>query len=83
MCHRHELVKYVHYSELMEPHQSQRSEVPKDYHGRRILMVVQPAIVAFGTEDRRNYDEISRLWLKARVLMGEPEGEVLDAMVEN
>lgn len=83
MFHRHELGKYVHYSELMQPHQSQRSEAPEVYHGRRILMVVQPAIVAFGTEDGRKYDEISRVWLNARVLKGEPEGEVLDAMVGN
>lgn len=83
MFHRHELCNYVHFSGLMEPHQSQRPEAPEDYHGRRILMVVQPAIVAFGTEDGRGYDEISRVWLKARVLMGESEDEVLDAMVEN
>lgn len=83
MFHHHELGKYVHYSELMEPHQSQRSEAPEDYHGRRILMVVQPAIVAFGTEDGRDYDEISRVCLKGRVWMGDPEGEALDAMVEN
>ncbi|KAG6365979.1 hypothetical protein INS49_000155 [Diaporthe citri] len=83
MFHRHDLGKYVHCSELMEPHQSQRSEAPEDYHGRRMLMVVQPAIVAFGTEDGRDYDEISRVWLKARVLMGEPEGEISDAMLEN
>ena len=67
--HRHKLGKYVYHSELMEPHQSQSSEPPENYHGRPILMVVQPAIVAFGTEDGCDYHEISRVWLKARVCM--------------
>lgn len=80
--HRHSLERYVHQSELMEPHQSQSSDAPEDYHGRRILMVVQPAVVAFGTEDGRDYGEISRVWLKARVWMGGPEGDTCDAMME-
>ncbi|KAF3770178.1 hypothetical protein M406DRAFT_53764 [Cryphonectria parasitica EP155] len=52
----------------MDLHQSQRPEPA--LLGKPLLMVLQPAIVACGTEEGRKYDQVSRIWLKARVWVG-------------
>lgn len=52
--------------ELLEMHQSQRQDSSASA-GLPLIMVVQPAVVACGTENGVKYDQISRVWLKARV----------------
>ena len=56
----------------LEAHQSQERDIdpPNFYDGLPVEMVVQPAIVAFGTEDGQGYSAISRVWLKGRVWIG-------------
>ncbi|KAL4958912.1 uncharacterized protein BDV14DRAFT_206163 [Aspergillus stella-maris] len=41
------------------------------FDGGRILLVVQPAILAFGTEHAENYDQF-KIWAPAVVLVSEP-----------
>ncbi|KAH7027908.1 uncharacterized protein B0I36DRAFT_365041 [Microdochium trichocladiopsis] len=53
-----------------EPHKSQIRLVEEDeaaYHNLPLGMVVQPAILAIGTEDGQRYHEVTRVWLKAQL----------------
>jgi hypothetical protein len=56
-------------ADYLEAHQSQEKDIdpPNFYDGLPVGIVVQPAIVAFGTEEGQGYSAISRVWLKARV----------------
>lgn len=55
---------------FMEPHQSQELDSSSAFRGSPITMVIQPAIVAWGTEEGERYDEATRVWLKSRVWLG-------------
>lgn len=57
-------------SEYAEPHKSQLALAEDDeisYHNLPVGMILQPAIVAVGTEDGERYGEITRVWLKAQI----------------
>ncbi|KAA8647811.1 hypothetical protein EYZ11_010429 [Aspergillus tanneri] len=47
--------------------------------GKRVLLVVQPAIVAYGDEDAQNYD-MCKVWAEGVVLVDEHEGEDFQSM---
>ncbi|KXJ86325.1 hypothetical protein Micbo1qcDRAFT_180097 [Microdochium bolleyi] len=52
-----------------EPHKSQLrlvDEIEDEYYNLPLGMVIQPAIVAVGTEDGQRYDKVTRVWLKAQ-----------------
>ena len=50
---------------LQQPEENQRK-----LNGKRVLAVIQPAIVAFGNEDAENYDKL-KVWSEAVVLVDE------------
>lgn len=66
----------------MQTHQSQKLEQPAQYNDQPIIMVVQPAIVACGTEEGQNYGAISRVWLRARVWVGGDGPDVKEQELE-
>ncbi|KAK3348635.1 hypothetical protein B0T25DRAFT_569314 [Lasiosphaeria hispida] len=64
--------KFKHGSEEMELYRGTRGEDMEAYGDQPILVVVQPAIVAIGTEDGDEYDSARRVWMKAQVNVMEP-----------
>lgn len=49
------------------------SEDDERLDGKRVLLVVQPAVVSYGNEDAQNYD-LCKVWTKGVVLVDENEG---------
>ena len=49
------------------------SEDDERLDGKRVLLVVQPAVVAYGDEEAQNYD-MCKVWAKGVVLVDENEG---------
>ncbi|PLB43424.1 hypothetical protein P170DRAFT_431366 [Aspergillus steynii IBT 23096] len=50
------------------------SEDDERLDGKRVLLVVQPAVVAYGDEEAQNYD-MCKVWAKGVVLVDENEGK--------
>lgn len=57
-------------SEVAKPHLMQHPGDPTSYDGLPITMLVQPAVVVFGTEEGEAYQTMRRVWMPARVLLG-------------
>ncbi|KAK0724595.1 hypothetical protein B0H67DRAFT_108878 [Lasiosphaeris hirsuta] len=64
--------KFKQGSDEMELHRGNKGEDVKAYRDQPILVVVQPAIVALGTEEGDEYDSARRVWMKAQVNVMEP-----------
>jgi hypothetical protein len=56
-------------SGLMQLHRAYQVDDWRKYEGSRIVMVVQPAIVVYGTERGDNYSCMRRVWAPAKVLI--------------
>lgn len=57
-------------SEVTKPHPMHHPGDTRLYDGLPIIMVVQPAIVVFGTEEGGAYERMTRVWMPAKVLLG-------------
>ncbi|OAQ71363.1 hypothetical protein VFPPC_13509 [Pochonia chlamydosporia 170] len=64
-------------SEVAKPHPMHHPGDPTSYDGLPITMLVQPAVVVFGTEEGEAYQTMRRVWMPARVLLG-PAGAGAD-----
>ncbi|KAG9496348.1 hypothetical protein J7337_012935 [Fusarium musae] len=56
-------------SGLMQLHRAYQVDDWRKYEGSRIVVVVQPAIVVYGTERGDNYSCMRRVWAPAKVLI--------------
>lgn len=53
----------------MQLHRAHKVDDWRKYEGSAIVMVVQPAIVVYGTERGDNYSCMRRIWAPAKVLI--------------
>lgn len=66
-----------------EIYRTQATKGPEQLEGRPVVLVVQPAIVAFGTEEGYSYDRPTRAWIKAQIWFGGSEAAKNDGGAPN